>query len=165
MKNSTVLKEGLFVALLIGAILFFASVVVVSYAGASSIENREDRWIAQPHDFSVTEQMENISAEDKYHLKKVAEAIVNYRKAILKSGKAKSSVMAVFWKIKAADSLGANIQAHYDAIKHLLKMSGDELKLLATPKNISALADKSDEKLARKMQMEKILIAIELSLG
>jgi len=167
MKTSTV-KESLFFAALLGAMIFFASVVVVSYAGASSIVHNEvqkGQAMIRSNDFLVSGDLAKSSAEDLNHLKKVAQAISHYRESIFKSSKATSSVMAVYWKIEAADSLGSNIQAHYDAIKHLLKMRGDELKTLATPKNISALANKSKEKLERKMQMEKILSSIELSLS
>lgn len=171
MKTSTV-KESLFFAALLGAIIFFASVVIVSYAGASSIvhnEVQDGHAMAINHsknlDSLVSDDLAKSSAEDLNHLKKVSQAISHYRELIFKSSKATSSVMAVYWKIEAADSLGENTQAHYDAIKHLLKMRGDELKTLARPKNISALADKSKEKLERKMQMEKLLSSIELSLS
>ncbi len=80
MKNSTVLKESLFAALLIVAILFFASVVVVSYAGASSIvqigvqtENQDGHAHASNPGFLISGKLAKSSVDNLKHLKKVAQ--------------------------------------------------------------------------------------------
>jgi len=166
MKNNTYFKEGLFFVVLLTVMILSAGIGIVSLAGASSniVKHDSQEKMRNFADFSQYDETDSI------HMRKVSFAIENYRKAIVESSKATTSVMAVYWKIEAADSLSVVTQTHFNSIKAMLNVRGDELQLLAQPKNISALADKalgeySAEKNDRKVKMNRLLKTIELNLN
>jgi len=178
MKTNSYFKEGVFFVALITVMIVSAVVGIVSLASASSNDIHKasiyKKSIFNKHMNSQSKLRYGVDYKkygryDSIHLAKVSIAIENYRQAINKSSQATTSVMAVYWKIEAADSLSANIQYHLNAIKPMLNIDGDALQKLAKPKNISALADRvfgvnSNEKQDRKNQMNEILDSIELSL-
>lgn len=167
MKTNSYFKEGLFFVTLIVVMIISVGIGIMSLASASSSNVVLNKIVeSQASSRTVSQYDKSVSI----HINKVSFAIENYRQAITKSSKAKTSVMAVYWKIEAADSLSVLTQSHFDSIKSMLNANGDELIKLVQPKNISALADntfgkQSLEKQQRKIKMNKILRSIELNLN
>ena len=145
-KTSTLIKEGLLIAVLLGAMIFFAGVGLVSYADAS---------IVQVQDKSVElKQME--SGRTVEQAQTISQALDHYRLSLAEARRAKSGVMVVYLKIEAADSM-----------MHAIKLARlhdplltDDLEKLAVPKNISVLVNNKAGQ-DKSAKLKKVLVSVE----
>ena len=148
MKTSTLIKEGFLLAVLLGAIIMFAGVGLVSYAGASVVQDKSVELNRKETDRTVNQATT------------ISQALDNYRLSLVEARRAKSGVMVVYWKIEAADSMTRAIELAEQQDPLLL----DDLETLAVPGNISALANAKVD-LDRQAELKQVLVSLENKAG
>lgn len=131
-------------ALLLGGMIFFTGLGLVSYADAMEIQGTSVEF-KQMESEGTIEQAQTIS-----------QALDNYRQSLAEARQAKSGVMAVYWKIEAADSMMQAVEFAKLQDPQLI----DDLKMLAVPKNISALVN-GETRVVRTIELEQTLASLQ----
>ncbi len=131
-------------ALLLGGMIFFTGLGLVSYADAMEIQGTSVEFKQMEPDGTI-EQAQTIS-----------QALDKYRLSLAEARQAKSGVMTVYWKIEAADSMMQAVEFAKLQDPQLI----DDLKMLAVPKNISALVN-GETRVVRTIELEQTLASLQ----